>query len=162
MNPEKLIPVEEAALVYIKSQKVEQRMFQLPQFSKFKHIFYRLDPDFFTKVNEGEDGADEMSEKIENYYWQCLKKLVNQDHNLDVSYNLLLTQNFLIIVLRQVEAVKEVESPENLEVKPNLMTVTLNSLGFAGTLAVKREEDLKLIQKYSPLGILERVSVPVE
>ena len=83
---------------------------------------------------ESEDGADEMSEKIENYYWQCLKKLDNSDHNLDISYNLLLTRHFLFLALRQVEAVKE-----------NDQTVTVNSLGFAGTHAVKREEDLELI-----------------
>ena len=67
-----------------------------------------------------------------------------------MSYNLLLTRNFLFIALRNVEAVKE-----------DNKTVTVNSLGFAGTHAVKREEDLELINKYSPIGILEKVSTPV-
>ena len=91
-----------------------------------------------------------MSEKLDNYYWQCLKKLGNEEHNLEVSYNLLVTRNFLFIALRQVEAVKE-----------DNMTVTVNSLGFAGTHAVKREEDLQLIAKYSPIGILEKICVPI-
>jgi ATP adenylyltransferase/5',5'''-P-1,P-4-tetraphosphate phosphorylase II len=56
----------------------------------------------------------------------------------------LLFKNFLFIALRKVEAVKE-----------DNKTVTVNSLGFAGTHAVKREEDLEIIQKYTPIGILE-------
>ena len=119
-------------------------MFILPQFKAFKHIFCRIDNDFFEKSSETEEGAEEMSEKLDNYYWQCLKKLGNEDHALDVSYNLLVTKNFLFIALRQIEAVKE-----------DTKTVTVNSLGFAGTHAVKREEDLEIIRKYSPIGILE-------
>lgn len=46
----KFVPVEQVAIEYIKSHKVASRMFTLPQFSKFKHIFYRIDEDFFDKV----------------------------------------------------------------------------------------------------------------
>jgi ATP adenylyltransferase len=92
-----------------------------------------------------------MSEKLDNYYWQCLKKLGNEEHSLDTSYNLLVTKNFIFIALRQIEAVKE-----------DSKTVTVNSLGFAGTHAVKREEDLEIIRNYSPIGILEQVSIPIE
>ena len=63
----------------------------------------------------------------------------------------MVTKNFILIALRRIEAVKE-----------DNKTVTVNSLGFAGTHAVKREEDLDLIKKYGPLGILELVSVPTE
>jgi ATP adenylyltransferase/5',5'''-P-1,P-4-tetraphosphate phosphorylase II len=66
------------------------------------------------------------------------------------SYSFLLLRNFLFIALRKVEAVKE-----------DNKTVTVNSLGFAGTHAVKRDEDLEVIKKYSPVGILELVSLPV-
>lgn len=88
-----------------------------------------------------------MSEKLESYYWSCLEKLDNSEHNVDQSYNLLLFKNFLLIVNRSIEAFKE-----------DVRTVTVNSLGFAGTLAVKREEDIELIKTYGPLGILSRVS----
>ncbi len=56
-------------------------MFMLPQFSKFKHVFYRIDHDFFEKVTASEDGAEEMSEKLDNYYWQCLEKIGNPEHD---------------------------------------------------------------------------------
>jgi len=58
-------------------------------------------------------------------------------------------KNFIFIALRRVEAVKE-----------DNKTVTVNSLGFAGTHAVKREVDLQLLDKHSPVGILEIVSMP--
>ena len=57
----------------------------------------------------------------------------------------------MLVALRKVEAVKE-----------DNKTVTVNSLGFAGTHAVKREEDLEIVKKYSPIGILEQVSEPAE
>lgn len=75
------VPVEQAALEYIKKNKVESRMFVLPQFQKFKHIFYKIDSDFFKKSGESEEGAEEMSEKLDNYYWKCLKRLGNESHN---------------------------------------------------------------------------------
>jgi hypothetical protein len=34
-----------------------------------EHIFYRIDADFFEKCHDSEEGAEEMSEKLENYYW---------------------------------------------------------------------------------------------
>jgi hypothetical protein len=37
----------------------------LPQFSKFKHVFYKLEDDFFEKCGESEDFAEEMSEKLD-------------------------------------------------------------------------------------------------
>lgn len=85
-----------------------------------------------------------MSEKIEQYYWNCLKFLGNEEHDLEQSYSLLLFRNFMLVALRKVEAIKE-----------DNKTVTVNSLGFAGTHAVKREEDLEIVKKYSPIGILE-------
>tara|TARA_B110000305_G_C18855176_1_gene366304 strand:- start:240 stop:410 length:171 start_codon:yes stop_codon:yes gene_type:complete len=56
-------------------------MFTLPQFEKFTHVFHKVDADFFEKCQASEDGADEISEKLEEYYWNCLKKLGNEDHD---------------------------------------------------------------------------------
>ena len=124
-------------------------MFVLPQFSNFKHIFFALEFDLFDKCSESDAMADEISEKLEKYYWQCLKHLGNEDHKLDLNYNLILTRNFMWVVLRKDEGYKEEH-----------MTVTVNSLGFIGTLAVKREDDLKLIKSHGPIGILEKVTFP--
>ena len=40
------VPVEEAALKHLEVNNVSDRLFTLPQFSKFKHVFCRTDPDF--------------------------------------------------------------------------------------------------------------------
>ena len=145
------VPVEEAALNYLKTTKVASDTFTIPQFAKFKHIFHKIDQTLIESCNESEDGADELSEYLEQAYWNCLKILENEEHNIEQSYSLLVFKNFMFIALRRVEAVKEGNK-----------TVTVNSLGFAGTHAVKREDDLELIHKYSPLGILELVSTPVD
>lgn len=138
------IPAEQAALAL----NSDMNMFTLPQFSKFKHVFHKIESSVFE--SESEDEAIQASKTVETYYWNCLRFLGNGDHSLDTHYNLLLTRNFLIVVLRQAESFSE----EGL-------TITINSLGFAGTHAVKREKDLGLIKKYGPIGILEKVSVPV-
>jgi ATP adenylyltransferase/5',5'''-P-1,P-4-tetraphosphate phosphorylase II len=145
------VPVEENALRYIREHQVTDRLFTLPQFRKFKHVFCRLDEDMVSSCGESETQAELMSEKLEDYYHLCLEYLDNEEHSHDVSYNLLVFKNFMLIALRRVEGITE----EN-------RTVTVNSLGFAGTHAVKREEDLELWSKYSSIGILEQVSVPVE
>ena len=46
--------------------------------------------------------------------------------------------------------------------KEDGLSVGVNSLGYAGTLAIKREEDKKLIEKYGPIGILEKIAVNVK
>ena len=72
----------------------------------------------------------------------CLKFLENMKH--DQNYNLLLLNNFIFIVLRSKSQIYE-----------NDTTIPVNALGYAGTLAVKKEEDLKIVKKYGPIGILE-------
>ena len=60
------VPVEQTALRYVKENNINTPMFTLPQFSKFKHIFHKIDPDFMQKTLESEDGAEEMSEILES------------------------------------------------------------------------------------------------
>jgi len=55
-------------------------------------------------------------------------------------------KNFMLIVMREHEAITEDDK-----------TVTVNSFGFAGTIAVKREADLELLKKYGCTGILEKL-----
>ena len=78
-----LVPTEEAALHFVNTNKIETETFTLPQFAKFKHVFHKLDDDFFKIVSDSEEGADKMSEKIEQYYWNCLKILGNEEHKLE-------------------------------------------------------------------------------
>jgi ATP adenylyltransferase len=54
-----------------------------------------------------------------------------------------MTRNWLLIVPRSAE---------------KYQTMSINSLGFAGALLVKNEEQLEIIKKEKPLTILEQVS----
>ena len=124
-------------------------MFTLPAFEAFTHVFYQLDKDMFDKVGESMEQAEECGEKLEEYYNECLEFVDNADHDIEQSYNMILTRTYLFIALRDIDSCKEGE-----------LKVTCNSLGFAGTHAVKREEDLELIRKFSPIGILEKIYTP--
>lgn len=72
------------------------------------------------------DKLEEVAEKLESYYWECLSTMVNIDDEIKDSFSVLLTQNFLLIVKRTAEAVKTDER-----------VIGINSLGFIGTIAVK-------------------------
>ena len=112
-----------------------------------KHVAHGLPADIMEKCDNEEDlqGAAEV---VETAYWACLEALGNQDHDIAVSYNILLTQKFILLVNRKQEAVK-MEG----------CTVGVNCLGFGGTLAVKRESDLEYLKTVSPLKILHLVSM---
>eukprot|EP00356_Strombidium_inclinatum_P003746 CAMPEP_0170491898 /NCGR_PEP_ID=MMETSP0208-20121228/11318_1 /TAXON_ID=197538 /ORGANISM="Strombidium inclinatum, Strain S3" /LENGTH=81 /DNA_ID=CAMNT_0010767543 /DNA_START=570 /DNA_END=815 /DNA_ORIENTATION=- len=77
------VPVEQAALNFLRETPVEEDLFVLPQFAKFKHVFHKIPQDLFAKCQESEDGADELSEFLEQAYWECLNYLGNQDHNVE-------------------------------------------------------------------------------
>jgi len=140
-----VLPVEEAVKIYLKEKQIEESMFTLPQFGKLPHVFHKLDPEFYSKCGT-EEGLEAMAEKLDKYYWECLERMNNLNHSLESSYNLLLTHTFMLMVMRTHEAYKMGEN-----------SIGVNTLGFGGTLAVKREQDLELLKKMSPLKILELV-----
>ncbi|HIK37335.1 MAG: phosphorylase [Geminocystis sp.] len=62
-------------------------------------------------------------------------------------YNLLVTQDWMMLVPRRKEKFK---------------SISVNSLGFAGNLLVKNEEQLATVEKHKPLKILAKVGVEKE
>ena len=63
---------------------------------------------------------------------------------------MILTKSYLFVVSRI--------SPSYSE---NEVSVSCNSMGFVGTVAVKTQEELDLVKKYGPVGILEKMSEKV-
>jgi ATP adenylyltransferase len=61
------------------------------------------------------------------------------------AYNLLMTQRWMLLVPR---------SQENFE------SISVNSLGFAGALLVRNEQQLERIKNYGPLNVLKSVAWP--
>lgn len=134
-------PVEDAALqAYMALGDKQEVLFRLPQFN-FDHVFHRLDPIMWNKMAQSPQDMAEGSKIVHDAYLSCLAHLgINMSEMTDIKednvndHNMLLMKNFLIVVPRSAEGYKEDEA-----------SVTVNSLGFVGTLAVKAEADLDLI-----------------
>ncbi len=61
------------------------------------------------------------------------------------AYNLLVTRQWMLLVPRTQEYFE---------------SISVNSLGFAGALLVRDEQQMKLLKDYSPLAVLRNVAVP--
>jgi sulfate adenylyltransferase (ADP) / ATP adenylyltransferase len=63
------------------------------------------------------------------------------------AYNLLATRQWMLIVPR---------SHESFE------SIPVNSLGFAGSLFVRDEQQMQILKNYGPMTLLEKVAVPIQ
>ncbi len=73
---------------------------------------------------------------------------IDPDNSLQLgAYNLLATRNWMLLVPRKQEA---------------FASISINSLGFAGSLFVRDRTSLELLQELSPMAILNGVSVTKE
>ena len=70
-------------------------------------------------------GLAELTQFVTDAYWKCLGILGNKEHRVDQGYSFLLYKNFMLVVLRSSEALRE-----------GGRSVGINSLGFSGTIAV--------------------------
>ncbi|AFZ24409.1 ATP adenylyltransferase (5',5'''-P-1,P-4-tetraphosphate phosphorylase II) [Cylindrospermum stagnale PCC 7417] len=61
------------------------------------------------------------------------------------AYNLLVTREWMLIVLRSHEEFEK---------------ISINSLGFAGALLVRNQQQMQILQDYGPMTILRKVAVP--
>jgi len=76
-------------------------------------------------------------------YYQTLLARINYEPG--TPYNFLMTRNWMLVVLRKQET---------------FQSIGINSLGFAGALLVKNQEELQLVKDHNPLEILASVSKP--
>ena len=61
------------------------------------------------------------------------------------AYNLLVTRDWMLLVPRRAECCG---------------SISVNALGFAGSLFVRNETELRMLRELGPLGILEAVTLP--
>ncbi|MCG8570198.1 MAG: phosphorylase [Spirochaetes bacterium] len=81
----------------------------------------------------------------ESYQQLCQILNISSDYNENIKpYNLLITNNWMMIILRKQEKYR---------------TISVNAMGFAGSLFVKNKEQLELIEKDGPIHILSKVAV---
>jgi ATP adenylyltransferase len=98
-----------------------------------------------------------MPQVVLQHYRSMLPNLVNQVNSLNnsssnqkltietLSYNLLLTEKWLMIVPRRADA---------------FGNIGINSVGFTGNILVKSEDDLQILKRVRPLAVLKHVTFP--
>ena len=108
----------------------------------------------FTDDLDLEAYFDAQAAALERCYHESLKALgyTYEKEPAHQDYNLILTRHFLLIVFRETDSVKNIENPK--------VSISMNSLGFAGTMAVKNQESLEYIKELTPIGLLERLAKP--
>ncbi|MGB3206563.1 MAG: phosphorylase [Crinalium sp.] len=132
------IPIE----VALKSIEFKDGVGRIPSF-QFKHAIAPLNPSW---VNSRSQAASATLD--------CYHTLLRQLNLVDISinskpapYNLLATREWMMIIARSQE---------------RFQSISINSLGFAGALLVRNEEQLQLVKELSPLTILQNVAVSEE
>ncbi|NMG07527.1 DUF4922 domain-containing protein [Brasilonema sp. UFV-L1] len=116
----------------------------IPQFP-FVHAFTKLDPDGF----ESPLKAAEVT--LECY--RTLLDAVGLGNSESASgrqsgpYNLLATREWMLIVMR---------SQESFE------SIAVNSLGFAGSLFVRNEQQMQILKDLGPMTLLQKVAIGIK
>jgi sulfate adenylyltransferase (ADP) / ATP adenylyltransferase len=100
----------------------------------FVHALTRFDFDLTKSVVDG--GAVTWER------YQALLKAVGLENKIG-AYNLLVTREWMLIVARSQECFE---------------SISVNSLGFAGALLVRNQEQLELLKQYGAMNILKGVS----
>ncbi len=107
----------------------------------FVNGFYRFDADLINSPNQ----AAQIT--LEGYYklLNAVDLLTeNTEDNSSIAYNFLATREWMFIVPR---------SQEHFE------SISINSLGFAGALLVRNQQQMQMLKDCKPMKILERVGV---
>ena len=120
----------------LKTAKLENDMGTIQEFP-FLHAF--------TNLNRGES----PKVTLEKYHTLLQKMGIKPlENNLQSgAYNLLITQKWMLIVPRKQE---EIDG------------ISINSLGFAGALLVKNQQQMELVKNIKPMEILSKVAFPVQ
>ena len=110
----------------------------------FLHGFYRFENGLINSPNQAAQITLEA-------YHQILKAIDllaedRQDKTLG-AYNFLATREWMLIVPRSEE---------------NFDSISINSLGFAGALLVRNDEQMQMLKSCQPMSILERVGVSLK
>ncbi|TNV76948.1 hypothetical protein FGO68_gene119 [Halteria grandinella] len=153
------LPIEEAAKRHYHTLSTKAASFELPALSNIKHQFLSLKEagiSFFTEEIDLENPEELLTSQatmLQQAYTKTLEDLgySGKSDNHD-DYNLILMRDFLLIVMRRQEGVKHSEDPKK--------NIIVNSLGFAGTIAVKNVESLEYLRELGPITVLEAIAKP--
>jgi ATP adenylyltransferase/5',5'''-P-1,P-4-tetraphosphate phosphorylase II len=74
-----------------------------------------------------------------------MEALGNNEYDPTKNYNVILMKHFMLVVMRGMEGYKDPE---------NHVSLGVNSMGYAGSFAVKNHESLELLKKLTPTKLL--------
>ena len=120
----------------VKAAKLDNSLGTIPEFP-FVHAL--------TNINLGESA--EITFKKYHTLLQTLGIKPLENNIQSGAYNLLMTREWMLIVPRKFE---EFES------------ISVNSLGFAGALLVKNQQQMQLLKNISPINLLNHVAFPLQ
>ena len=120
----------------VKAAKLDNSLGTIPEFT-FVHAL--------TNINLGESA--EITFKKYHTLLQTLGIKPLENNIQSGAYNLLMTREWMLIVPRKFE---EFES------------ISVNSLGFAGALLVKNQQQMQLLKNISPINLLNHVAFPLQ
>ncbi|WP_107666846.1 phosphorylase [Cyanothece sp. BG0011] len=121
----------------IKTVTYQDKIGQLPCFN-FAHGITKI------AFNDNNNVLELAQQRLDSYHdlLKHLKISINEEGKPE-PYNLLVTREWMMIIPRS---------------QPKYQSISINSLGFAGALLVKDEQQMKLLREVKPLTILEKVS----
>ena len=120
----------------LKPAKLENNMGTIREFP-FLHAF--------THLHSGENPKVTLEKYHTLLRTVGIKPLENNLQS--AAYNLLITRKWMLIVPRKQEELAE---------------ISINSLGFAGALLVKNQQQMELLKNINPINILTNVAFPIE
>lgn len=131
------IPIEPL----LASAKFQDSLGSVPDLP-FVHALVQLDPEWFASPLTA-------GEKMFEYYNTLLRTVGlpddrTSDNKKSCAYNLLATRQWMLIVPR---------SHESFE------SISVNSLGFAGTLFVRDSQQMQILKQHSPMTVLSNVAI---
>jgi len=103
-------------------------------------------------VDDGQRLHDEAGRLLATYH-ECLGQLgIDESLKADqLSFNMYVTRNLMFIVKRACNSVQSADVSEAI--------VDINTLGFAGTLAVKNQASLDFLKAETPINLLNKVAL---
>ncbi|MEA5581171.1 DUF4922 domain-containing protein [Nodularia harveyana UHCC-0300] len=125
----------------IKSAKFTDSVTTIPELP-FIHALGKLDPNFNNSPLEAAAATLELYQSL----LSAVDLATLEDNRASGAYNLLATREWMLIVPRSHE---------------HFDSISINSLGFAGALLVRNQQQMQTIKEQGPMTILQNVALPV-
>jgi len=126
----------------LKGETINNVQYTRVEAFRFAHVLCK-----FNNLVSGlsDENIEERSKQLEAMYIESQKRLANS--KLNIAYNMILTKEWMLIVLRKCELA--------------LNLIRVNALGFVGSFAVRSEVEYEFVQNTNPIEILNSITFPI-